>query len=337
MGIQYLGHLPESDSLYGYLRYDIQPQLRASRRPVYRVFKLNGSNDVYLYEEKYTGTKTIGKFFLSARESNHGVAARRLTRECHHLALMRSHGFSGSPHYIARPLGCNASLNQLLMVEYCNGELLSRIITRAIQQRDDALLFGKLTALAYFLASFHNRTANPYRVNFQENCHYMDSLIGRLENERLISGHEAGEFYWLRDCWKGQPRMWEDCQVLTHGDATPENFLFGDGPHVISFDLERLRRNDRVFDTGRLAGELAHFFLAATGNRYAAQPFIGHFLWEYACHFPDREQAFRAMTGRVPFYMGITFLRIARNRWLHWDYRKKLVYEAKECLWGWQR
>ena len=55
-----------------------------------------------------------------------------------------------------------------------------------------------------------------------------------------------------------------------------------------------------------------HFFLQNTGNKYAAEPFIGHFLWEYSCHFPDREQTFRSITRRVPFYMGITLLRIAR-------------------------
>ena len=102
----------------------------------------------------------------------------------------------------------------------------------------------------------------------------------------------------------------------------------------------------RNFDTGynvrfstyavpMIAGEIKHFFLAATGNRYAAEPFIGHFLWEYACHFPDRERTFQETTRRVPFYMGATLLRIARNSWLDFSYRRQLVYEAKECLRRW--
>jgi hypothetical protein len=87
-----------------------------------------------------------------------------------------------------------------------------------------------------------------------------------------------------------------------------------------------------VFDTGRIAGELKHFFMRATGNKDAAEPFIGHFLWEYACHFPNRDSAFQSITGRTPFYMGITLLRIARNSWVDPEYRHRLVNEAKECL-----
>lgn len=337
MGKQYLGHLPKSDPLYGYLRYDIQPLLGAgSGDKTFRVFRLNGSNDVYLYEEKHSGTRVIGKFFLSARERNPETAHRRMSREYHHMEMMRGYGFTGSPHYIARPLGCNASLNQLLVIEYCHGELLSSVIKRSIRDRDQGLLFDKLTALAWFLAAFHNRTANGFPVEFQDSCRYYDSLLQRLQQENVIGPWEADEFRWFRDCWRGQGRMWEDVQVFVHGDATPDNFFFGDGRNVVSFDLERLRRADRVFDTGRIAGELAHFFLLETGDRAAAEPYIGHFLWEYACHFPDRERAFRATTARVPFYMGMTFLRIARNHWLSWEHRRRMIREARHCLRRWQ-
>jgi aminoglycoside phosphotransferase (APT) family kinase protein len=94
------------------------------------------------------------------------------------------------------------------------------------------------------------------------------------------------------DRWSEKTRMWEDRQVMTHGDATPSNFLFGEGLSVIAIDLERMKRADRVFDIGRIAGELQHFFLQATGNKLDAEPYIGHFLWEYACHFPDRDGPF---------------------------------------------
>ena len=329
----YLGYLPENDQLHHFLKYEIQPQLRGfSRRVRYRVFQLTGSNDVYLYEEKYSGQKVIGKFFLSRTERNIDIATRKFQREYHHLSLMRNYGFTASPHYIARPLGRNDDLNKLLVIEYCYGEQLDSIIQRAIHRREDALLFSKLTALAYFLASFHNRTANCYRVDFNETCFYFDRLIDRLRWVNLVGQGDADELYWLRDRWKEQSKMWSDFQVLVHGDATPDNFLFGDGMSVISFDLERLHRADRLFDVGRLAGELQHFFMNISGNKYAAERFIGHFLWEYACHFPDRKAAFRAISARIPFYMGITLLRIARNDYLVWNYRKRLAHEAKLCL-----
>ena len=333
---KYLGHLPERDPLYQDLKYEIQPQLGGFREhPEYRVFQLNGSNAVYLYEERHDNRKVIGKFFLSEHEHDRGIAARRLEREYDNLAMMRSFGFTGCPHYIARPLGRNSWLNELLVVEYCEGELLSSIISRAIGTRDDGLLFAKLTALAYFLVTFHNRTATGYRVDFNETCSYTESLIRRLIDTGTITPERMSELYWLRDRWREQPKMWEDCQVFAHGDATPENFLFGDGLSVISFDLERVRRADRVYDAGRIAGELMHFFLLETGNKYAAEPFIGHFLWEYSCHFPDRKRAFDSITRRVPFYMGITLLRIARNDWLCMEHRRKLVHEAVQCLRRW--
>jgi aminoglycoside phosphotransferase (APT) family kinase protein len=206
------------------------------------------------------------------------------------------------------------------------------VIQSTIQSGDNSRLFYKLTALAYFLSNFHNKTANGAGVDFHQDCSYMDRLINKLREISAIGWDEARELYWLRDQWRNQPRMWEDQQVIVHGDATPDNFMFGDGLSVVAFDLERTKRADRVFDTGRIAGELKHFFMRATGNRYAAEPFIGHFLWEYSCHFPDRESAFRSITGRTPFYIGITLLRIARNSWVGPEYRRRLLNEAKECL-----
>lgn len=329
----YLGKLPENDPLHRYLQYDIQPQISGpSGRVKYRVFRLNGSNDVYLYEDKYSGTKVVGKFFLSSRKRDADRAAARLTGEFDNLCKMRDYSLTGYPHHVVRPLGRNYSLNALLVTENCEGELLSDVIQSVIKSGDNERLFYKLTALAYFLSTLHNRTANGAGVDFNQDCGYMDSLIKRLLEISAVGWDEACELYWLRDQWRDQAKMWEDRQVLVHGDATPENFMFGGGLSVVAFDLERTKRADRVFDTGRIAGELKHFFMRATGNKYAADPFIGHFLWEYACHFPDRDNAFRSITGRTPFYMGITLLRISRNTWVGPEYRRRLINEAKECL-----
>lgn len=126
--------------------------------------------------------------------------------------------------------------------------------------------------------------------------------------------------------------MWEDNQVLVHGDATPTNLLFGDDLGVIAIDLERMKMADRIFDIGRVAGEIKHFFMQYAGDKWLAEPFIGHFLWEYACHFPDRSRAFRSIVRRLPFYMGMTFLRIARNPWIPAVYRRQLLDEARATL-----
>ncbi len=83
---------------------------------------------------------------------------------------------------------------------------------------------------------------------------------------------------------------------------------------------------------GRVAAEIKHFFMQYAGDKRMAEPFIGHFLWEYACHFPDRDSAFRSVTQRVPFHMGMTLLRIARNSWITDTYRRQLLDEARETL-----
>ena len=299
---QYVGHLPAHDPLHHYLQYDILPQVGLDHPHVkFRVFRMGGSNDVYLYEEKYSRVQVVGKFFAGNGDGGSRLQAKyqRMEQEFHNLHLMRGYGLVGYPHDVVRPLGYNGWLNSLLVEEYCGGQPLSEVITDAIHSRQQDRLYR---------------------------------LVRKLSKQQFISWDEVQEFSWLRDRWREQPRMWEDQQVLVHGDATPSNFLFEQGLSVIGIDLERMKRADRVFDIGRITGELQHFFLQSTGNKYAAEPFIGHFLWEYACHFPDRDSAFRSICGRVPFQMGLTLLRIARNSWVSPDYRRRLIEEAKIIL-----
>jgi aminoglycoside phosphotransferase (APT) family kinase protein len=332
----YIGHLPRHDPLHDYLQHDIFPQLGLpdDRGAGFRVFRLGGSNEVYLYEERHSRARVVGKFFGGNARGGPPVPGRepRMLQEFHNLHLIRSHGLVGPPHEVVRPLGCNLWLSSLLVVEYRGGQPLSDVITEAIHSGQPDRLYAKLTALAYFLATFHNRTTNGLPVNFHEDCDYLDRIVVKLLKKRLIDREEAQELSWLRERWREQPRMWEDQQVLVHGDATPSNFLFGHGLSVTGIDLERMKSADRVFDIGRITGELQHFFLQMTRDKYAAEPFIGHFLWEYACHFPERDRAFRSITGRVPFQMGLTLLRIARNSWLSHEYRRSLIEEAKMTL-----
>jgi aminoglycoside phosphotransferase (APT) family kinase protein len=289
------------------------------------------SAKVYLYEEKHSQTLIVGKFFADGSH-NGGGGAQRMQQEFENLQLLRSYGLNGAPHHVVRPLGANVWINSILVEEYCGGVPLCSIIDGAIHQNQEHRLYAKLTALAYFMATLHNRTANGHGVDFSQDCAYLDQLVRKLRKKHFIGVEEADELYWLRDRWREQPRMWEDRQVFVHGDATPSNFLFGDGLNVIAIDLERMKRADRVFDVGRIAGELQHFYLQALGNTHAAEPFIGHFLWEYACHFPDRHRAFRSITGRIPFQMALTLLRISRNSWISASHRRRLIEEAKITL-----
>jgi aminoglycoside phosphotransferase (APT) family kinase protein len=331
--VHYLGHLPGNDPLRDYLQTEILPQLGyGDAHAEFRVFRLGERDSVYLYEERRSGLRVIGKFFARPYQPGTLSTQRHLDREYANLLCLRGYGFTSYPHHVVRPLGRNVWLSSVLIEEYVAAPRLSRFFNDASRQGARDALFAKLTALAYFLAMVHNRTANGSDVDFGADCRYLDRLVGRLVQRGAIGGDAAHEFYWLRDRWAAQPRMWADQQVLVHGDATPANFLLGDGLQVTAIDLERMKWADRVFDVGRIAGELQHAFLQATGDKYAAEPFIGHFLWEYACHFPDRWSAFTAICGRVPFQMALTLLRIARNDWISPEYRRRLIEEARTTL-----
>ena len=331
--MKYLGHLSKRDPLYGYLCNDILPQLNArSDAPHFRVYRFLASNHVYLYEDQSHQTRIIGKFFGGVSDRPPETAFRYMEREFNNLSHLRSIGFAGYPHYVGRPLGRNASLDCVLVEEFCSGTPLNDFILGAIREGARESLFEKLTALAYFLATLHNRTATVERVDVNRDCSYFDRIMDQLKNWGHIGWGEAEDFHRMKERWREKAFMWEDNQVLVHGDVTPTNILFGDGLWVIVIDLERMKPADRVFDVGRAAAEIKHLFMQYTGNKWLAEPFIGHFLWEYACHFPDRESAFRSITRRVPFHMGMTLLRIARNSWITDAYRRQLLDEARETL-----
>jgi hypothetical protein len=325
MNGKYVGYVAVHDPLHDFLTGIIRDRIGVREpQPAYRAFRLSGSNEVYAYEEKSSGAKVICKFYGSrfgwARQEYEG------------LETLRRYKLVGSPHHVIRPLGLSRDINGVLALEYYSGEQFSHAIERATRHQDDAHLYWRLKALAYFLATQHNRTANGATVDFDPDCRYFDRLLGQLRNADRIGQWDVDELAWLRDLWRDRPRMWQDRQVWLHGDATPANFLFGQGLDVAAIDLERMKRGDRMFDVGRVAGELQHAFMSAVGDRHRAEPFIGHFLWEYSCHFPDRQRTFESITARLPFYMALNLLRIARNGYIDHDYGDRLVGQAKLLL-----
>ncbi|HVW64275.1 MAG TPA: phosphotransferase [Nitrosospira sp.] len=333
--MRYLGHLETHDPFYSYLRHDILPLLSAGTPvhiPEFRVFQLPASSHVYVYEERHTNIRIIGKFFGGVPGVSEATAFRRMETEFNNLNHLRRIGFSGYPHHVARPLGRNASLDYVLVEEFCCGTPLADFITGAIKKGERDALFQKLTALGYFLATLHNRTVVDCTVDFTRECGYFDHLMEQLGAGGRMGDGEARELHRLKECWREKACMWEDRQVLAHRDVTPANILFGEGLWVIVIDLERMKLADRAFDLGRVVGELQHYFMQQTGDKWLAEPYIGHFLWEYACHFPDRHSAFATITRRVPFYAAITLMRVARNAWINEKYSHRLLEEARKTL-----
>lgn len=333
MNGEYAGHISADDPLHEFLEKVARDHMRLSAQKVkFRAFRLAGTHEVYCYQEKYSNARVICKFYGPRFTSDPGLAAIVARQEHDNLNILRGYDLVGSPHHVVEPFDVRSDINGALAVEYFPGEELTHSITQATQYHDDAHLFWRLKALAYFLSTQHNRTANDRNVDFGIECEYFDTIIRTLLEGGRIEQWDADEFFWLRDLWRDCPRMWQDRQVWLHGDATPGNFLFGAGLHVGAIDLERMRRGDRAFDLGRLVGELQHAFMAATAHKSRAEPFISYFFREYSSHFPDRHTAFDSITARTPFYMGLNHLRIARNDYITEAYRRRLIRQAKRLL-----
>src|SRR5579871_6793396 len=83
---KYLGHLPSHDPLHHFLRYDMLPQLgQDGEHARFRVFRLGGSKEVYLYEEQRSRIRLIGKFFAGNGCFPCASTSRRMEQEYSNL------------------------------------------------------------------------------------------------------------------------------------------------------------------------------------------------------------------------------------------------------------
>src|ERR1022692_715839 len=130
---EYAGHLRADDPLHAYLSQQVLPQMGATAQTAdFRVFCLKETK-VYRYEERHSGTQVVGKFFVNGSRVNgnhHGSGAARMWQEFENLQVLRGYGLAANPHHVVRPLGTNASLNGILVEEYCGDAPLSTFIDR---------------------------------------------------------------------------------------------------------------------------------------------------------------------------------------------------------------
>ena len=284
------------------------------RSPAYRAFHLKGSNEVYAYEEKSTHARVICKFYGPKFGWDRDKAAGRAFQEYESLERLRAYNLVGSPHHVIRPLGLDRDIDCVLALEYYGGEQFEprNRTLGASPRRCAPLLAAQGPRLLPRDAA--QQDGQRQRGRLRHRLPVLRSARPQFQRKNRIGQWDVDELRWLRDLWH-EAQMWQDQEVWLHGDATPANFLFGHGLDVAAIDLER-GAGDRMFDIGRVAGELQHAFMASTGNRHRAEPFIGHFLWEYSCHFPDRDRAFESITARAPYYMAMNLLRVARNDYI---------------------
>src|ERR1017187_3340995 len=169
MNGRYVGYVAGHDPLYEFLSRIIRDDIGVREpRPAFRVFRLSGSNVVYGYEEKFSGVKVICKFYGPRFGSDSDKAVWMARQEYEGLRTLRRYDLIGSPHHVIRPFG------------------FSHAIARATQHRDDAHLYWRLKALAYFLATQHIPTANGAGVDFDPDCRYFDAVVGTPKKDHRI-------------------------------------------------------------------------------------------------------------------------------------------------------
>ena len=321
----------EKEFFFRYLREEIFPQIVPPPYGEIDIQTLSYRKPVYLFQEELSNVAVVGKLF-----KNNSVSLQEAwlsaEREYFNLRLLRERfGMDSDTCRVVAPLGKKKELCALVVTERAAGRMLDYYIAKAAHEGQHQPLFEKLGYLAKFFATLHRNTERNRQVSTHLTqwylCKLLDSLCNGLlsPSERYVVETHAAK-------WFGKKSTFTvDREVIVHGDATPTNFLLH-GQEVVAIDLERMKCADRCWDLGFIAAELKHHFMWRIGNGWAAEPFIGHFLREYAADHNADTQSFRAVTRRIPFYMALGLLRIARNDWLDGQYRRGLLVEAKRCL-----
>jgi Ser/Thr protein kinase RdoA (MazF antagonist) len=325
--------IDERDPLYRHLVRVALPRAGIrSQSGSFTGARLKSTHDVYLFTEKKSGKRFVGKFFGNRKMIARQQRRTLLNREYVNLQMVRKMGLCSAPYQVAEPLSKTERLDFLLVEIYARGHDLDHFIMESIAKGLHQPLQDKLSQLAGFFAKLHQSARSLQPVDFPFNLKYFDHLKASLLKKGLLEKKMADTLTSLCREWGEMAFMRADESVLIHGDATPTNFIFHEQDGVTAVDLERMRFSDYVYDIGMMAAELKHHFAWRVMNPEASEYFIRHFIESYCEKFPDPEMKFRALTRRNPFYMALCEIRMARNDWLAIGHRKWLIDEAARCL-----
>jgi len=273
----------------------------------------------------------VGKFFTGCPPAT--SQDRSLAREYQNYLWLADQGREPLNGSLPRLLGQLPEQGLGVLLEAVSGPDLDHFLAQAALGGQMEALCRRLDKLAGLLTRFHQTSAPGTLTSPDPARRYFNKLCFQLTNLGLFSADEQGALMEARDAWEPQLVKFPDRTVLVHGDATPTNFLFPDG-RAVAVDLERLRYTDRLWDVSWVAGELKHAWGWRTGDLAGAEPAIRHFFRAYLDHLRAAPYVVDRVYRLNPFYMALAELRIARNEYLPWDYRRELVGEAMRCLGG---
>lgn len=293
-----------------------------SSRPVYRFRCAQGERAI------------VGKFLNAYPPSS--ALDQGVVQEYENYLWAAQSGLSWGAGLIPRLLGRNAPWRLGLLLEAVPGPDLDHLLAEACFNGGREALHRALEHLAGLLARFHALPVPETGASMVEALKYFDKLRRQLRDSGLLSPEDEAHLAAEREEWAMRLSRFPDSQVVLHGDATPTNFLFPNG-RAVALDLERLRLGDRLFDLSWVAGELKHAWGWRVGDWQTAEGAIRCFFAAYLTAVPPELVLAERLYFLNPFYMALAELRIARNRYLSWDYRRALVAEARRCLAGGRR
>jgi len=197
---------------------------------------------------------------------------------------------------VPRPLAIRKDFHCVLVTEYVRGKPLFSFM------KTEKDLYDKLTAMAETLRKLHDSTKSHYRK--QDEFGRFHKVLDQLK----LDGSIRLEYNRLLGDWWYSTLIDQPYGCLIHNDPNPVNYVFGKDK-VYLLDLESSWNHANfIHDLGVIAAELKHYFSIHKGDSRRAEPYIGHFLWNYSQSMDE----FLRITKALPFFMSLGFLRMAR-------------------------
>ncbi len=216
---------------------------------------------------------------------------------------------------VPRPLATKKQFSCVLVTEYIQGKPLY------MYMKSEEGLYDRLTAVAHLLRKLHDSTLSHYHKegDFYKFHQTLDQLHLNKELEET--------FNQLLGDWWYSTLLDRSTGCMIHHDANPVNYVFdGEKVYALDFESARLHANP-VHDLGIMAAELKHYFAMHKNDDSRAEPYIGHFLWQYSRGLSE----FKSFTKALPFYMSLGLLRMNRLR-IDPDRGGYILREAIACL-----
>ncbi|WP_292490364.1 phosphotransferase [Methanoculleus sp. 10] len=299
-----VGFLDPHDAFRGWLVGVLADRLPDPDGDV-RVYRIEPASHVVCRYEFSGGVSVIGKFFGAPTGANSRYDPRKAMKN-EYYRIQRVSGLVRVPHALA----AKSRFHAVLVTDYIPGPTIRELIAAKVS------LYDHLTGVAHLLRRLHDNTRTS--CNRAREFSYFHKML----DQNQLPEHRRERFNHLLGAWWHSPRIRRDEGCMVHGDATPANYLVGNGVWAIDFEGSRNHAHP-IRDLGILAAELK----APHGNGSRAEDWIGHLLW----HYSNGEEEFRHYTRDLPFFMALGYLRIARLPWRAAE-RDRLLQEAEACL-----